>query len=73
METDQQVTPWDVKGAVVDGEIKAIDYEKLIVQFGVSRITPDLIERLEKVTGRPAHHLIRRGIFFAHRYLCFHN
>ncbi|KGG53049.1 tryptophanyl-trna synthetase, partial [Mitosporidium daphniae] len=67
METDQQVTPWDVKGAVVDGEIKAIDYEKLIVQFGVSRITPDLIERLEKVTGRPAHHLIRRGIFFAHR------
>jgi len=26
-----------------------------------------LIERFEKVTGKPAHHLLRRGIFFSHR------
>ncbi len=28
---------------------------------------PALISRFEKVTGRPAHHLLRRGIFFSHR------
>lgn len=66
---EQMVTPWDVKGAVVDGVAKAIDYDKLIKQFGVCPITDDLIERFEKVTGKKAHHLIRRGIFFAHRYL----
>lgn len=25
------------------------------------------MERLEKVAGRPAHHLIRRGVFLSHR------
>lgn len=66
-ELEQSVTPWDVKGAIVDGVAKPIDYGKLIRQFGVSEITPELIERFEKVTGHKAHHLVRRGIFFAHR------
>lgn len=26
-----------------------------------------MIKRLEKVSGKPAHHLLRRGIFFSHR------
>lgn len=26
-----------------------------------------IIERFEKVTGKPVHHFIRRGIFFSHR------
>lgn len=64
---EQLVTPWDVQGAVVDGISKPIDYDKLIKQFGVQPITPELIERFERVTGHKAHHLIRRGIFFAHR------
>jgi tryptophanyl-tRNA synthetase len=57
------VTPWDVEGADDTG----IDYEKLIVKFGSSKIDDELIARLEKVAGRPVHHLIRRGIFFSHR------
>nr|CDS26036.1 tryptophanyl tRNA synthetase [Hymenolepis microstoma] len=57
------VTPWDVKASSDSG----VDYAKLIVRFGCSPIEPALIERFEKVTGKPVHHLIRRGIFFAHR------
>ncbi len=26
-----------------------------------------MISRIEKLTGRPANHLLRRGIFFSHR------
>ncbi|VDN99493.1 unnamed protein product [Rodentolepis nana] len=57
------VTPWDVKASSESG----VDYAKLIERFGCSSIEPALIERFEKVTGKPVHHLIRRGIFFAHR------
>ena len=57
------VTPWDVEGADETG----IDYEKLIKRFGSSQIDNELIARLEKVSGKPVHHLIRRGIFFSHR------
>lgn len=38
-----------------------------IERFGSSKIDKKLIERLEKAAGRPAHHLIKRGIFFSHR------
>src|ERR1700722_16451147 len=54
-EAEQLVTPWDVHGAVVDGVAKPIDYDKLIRQFGVNPITPELIQRFEKVTGKKAH------------------
>ena len=37
------------------------------MQFGCSRLTQDLVARVEKLTGRPAHPLLRRGIFYAHR------
>ena len=56
------VTPWEVKGA--------IDYDKLIKEFGVSKLDPKLLKRLEKHTGE-LHHFLRRGIFFAHRDLKF--
>jgi len=46
---------------------KGIDYDKLIDKFGCDRLTKELIERIEKVTGRRAHRFIRRGIFFCHR------
>ncbi len=55
------VTPWEVKGN--------IDYDKLIREFGVSRIDEVLLKRLMKHTGD--HHLLRRGKFFAHRDLKF--
>ncbi|KAL5966632.1 Tryptophan--tRNA ligase cytoplasmic, partial [Taenia solium] len=57
------VTPWDVKAASDSG----VDYGKLIERFGCSMIEPALLERFEKATGKPPHHLLRRGIFFAHR------
>eukprot|EP00727_Mastigamoeba_balamuthi_P011113 m51a1_g6624 putative tryptophanyl-trna synthetase (1035) ;mRNA; f:51910-56018 len=56
-----KVDPWSVDGAV--------DYDKLIQQFGCSAITPELIERFEAVTGKRAHHWLRRGLFFSHREL----
>ncbi len=37
------------------------------VQFGCSRLTQDLVARVEKLTGRPAHPFLRRGFFYAHR------
>jgi tryptophanyl-tRNA synthetase len=65
----QKVTPWDVEGAVVDGVQVAIDYKKLIAEFGTREISPELLERFEKVTGWRAHPLLRRGTFFSHREL----
>jgi uncharacterized membrane protein YqiK len=48
-----------------------IDYDKLVDQFGSSRITPELLQRLEQVTakksGIPLHRFLRRNIFFSHR------
>lgn len=57
------VTPWEVEADADEG----IDYEKLIVRFGSSRIAPELIQRMEKLTGKKAHPWLRRGIFFSHR------
>eukprot|EP00914_Ancora_sagittata_P022540 GHVO01044767.1.p1 GENE.GHVO01044767.1~~GHVO01044767.1.p1 ORF type:complete len:577 (+),score=111.81 GHVO01044767.1:235-1731(+) len=58
----QTITPWEVTAD--DG---GVNYEKLIAQFGCSSITPPLIARIEGVTGGRAHHMLRRGLFFAHR------
>lgn len=60
---EQVVTPWDVAGGA-DGKV---DYNKLVAQFGCSNLTADLVERMERLTGRPAHPFLKRGIFFAHR------
>ncbi|PWN25430.1 putative tryptophan--tRNA ligase [Jaminaea rosea] len=67
---EQKVTPWDVSGAAgADGKVQAIDYDKLINEFGTRHITPELLERFEKVTGHRPHPLLRRGSFFSHREL----
>jgi tryptophanyl-tRNA synthetase len=60
------VTPWEVKGN--------IDYDKVIAEFGVSKIDEQLISRIEKIAekkGYKLHHFLRRNIFFAHRDLKF--
>ncbi|TDL27643.1 tryptophanyl-tRNA synthetase [Rickenella mellea] len=68
MPHDQIVTPWDVHGSVsTDGQQLAIDYDKLIVQFGTRRVDEALLQRFEKVTGHKPHPLLRRGAFFSHR------
>jgi tryptophanyl-tRNA synthetase len=53
------VDPWTVEGDV--------DYDKLLIQFGSQKLEASLVERLERVTGKKCHRLIRRGIFFSHR------
>ncbi|KAJ2001294.1 tryptophan--tRNA ligase [Coemansia sp. S85] len=65
----QKVTPWDVEGPEVNGVKLAIDYDKLIVQFGTRRIDEAMLERFTKVTGHAPHLFLRRGIFFSHREL----
>ena len=47
-------------------EVKGnVDYDKVVKEFGVSKIDDKLMKRLEKY-GDP-HHFLRRNIFFAHR------
>lgn len=58
---EQVVDPWTVES---EG---AIDYDKLVEQFGSQRIDPELLERMERVTGKKLHRFLRRGIFFSHR------
>lgn len=62
---DQVVNPWEVKAT------SRIDYDRLVTHFGVQRITPAQIERIARVTGKPCHPWLRRGIFFAHQDLDF--
>ncbi|KJA18550.1 hypothetical protein HYPSUDRAFT_45073 [Hypholoma sublateritium FD-334 SS-4] len=65
---EQIVTPWDVHGSVSsDGKQSAIDYDKLVDQFGTRRIDTKLLERFEKLTGHRPHIFLRRGMFFSHR------
>lgn len=59
------VNPWNVVSASATG----IDYDKLIVKFGSSKVTQDLVDRIESLTGKKAHHFLRRGVFFSHREL----
>ena len=62
LEGGQKVDPWSV-----DGGDKGIDYDKLIDQFGSSKIDQKLLDRMERVTGKKPHHWLRRGHFFSHR------
>jgi len=52
------VTPWSVEGDV--------DYDKLVERFGTSKITPELLQRFERLTGE-VHLFLRRKIFYSHR------
>lgn len=52
------ITPYKVKGKV--------DYDKLINEFGLERISDSLLDRIKKHTGE-LHPMLRRKIFFAHR------
>jgi len=49
-----KITPWEVSGKV--------DYEKLIKEFGVSKISEKIKKKLDK-----CHPLVRRGLYFSHR------
>jgi len=55
----QELTPWEAPDVV--------DYDKLLREFGCEAISEELILRCEKLTGKPAHRFLRRGVFFSHR------
>ncbi|KJY01755.1 tryptophanyl-trna synthetase like protein [Zymoseptoria brevis] len=64
----QQIDPYNVSGGVDEqGNVKAIDYDRLITEFGVQPLTEEHLKRFEQVTGKPAHRLMRRKLFFSHR------
>jgi len=64
----QQIDPYNVAGEVdEEGNVKAIDYDRLIENFGVQPLTDAHLKRFEQVTGKPAHKLMRRKVFFSHR------
>ena len=52
------VTPWEVTGDV--------NYDKLVKDFGTTRISKQLLEKTKKHTGK-LHLFLRRGLFFSHR------
>ncbi|KAI5289613.1 hypothetical protein KEM52_000711 [Ascosphaera acerosa] len=64
----QVVTPFDVSGGVDEsGKLLPVNYDKLVAEFGATPISPQLLERFERVTGRKPHRFLRRGIVFSHR------
>ncbi|KAI0201060.1 tryptophanyl-tRNA synthetase [Astrocystis sublimbata] len=64
----QTVDPWNVSGEVgEDGKVKAIDYKKLVEDFGTKLIDQELMDRFERVTGHKPHRFMRRQIVFSQR------
>ncbi|KAK4104927.1 tryptophanyl-tRNA synthetase [Parathielavia hyrcaniae] len=64
----QTIDPYNVQGEVDEhGVVQAIDYNKLVDEFGTKKIDQELLDRLERVTGKRPHHFLRRGIVFSHR------
>ena len=53
-----------VTGTEVAGKV---DYEKLCVQFGCDLLTNDMIDKMENLTGKRVHPMIRRKLYYAHR------
>ncbi len=58
MKEDMIVNPYEVEGV--------IDYDRLIKEFGIQKLTSADLKRIEKIAGE-LHPFLRRGIFFAHR------
>ena len=55
---EAKVNPYEVSGRV--------DYDRLVQEFGIAKLTPADLKRIEKLVGE-VHPYLRRGIFFAHR------
>lgn len=66
--TKQVVDPWNVAGEIgEDGKAKAIDYKKLVEEFGTKLIDQTTLDRFERVTGHKPHRFLRRQIVFSER------
>jgi len=53
-----RIDPYEVQGE--------INYDRLIQEFGIKKISPQLLARIKKITGE-VHPYLKREIFFAHR------
>lgn len=60
---EDHVDPWSVSSTSETG----VNYDKLIIRFGSSKIDETLISRMEAIIKQPVHHFLKRGIFFSHR------
>lgn len=60
---EQIINPWEVTAADEYG----VDYDKLVEKFGTRKISLNLLQRFEKLTGRKPHRYLRRGHFFSER------
>ena len=56
---EMQVTGTEVKGIV--------NYNKLCEEFGCDLLTDQMINKMEKLTGKKPHPMIRRKLYYAHR------
>ncbi|KAK8054677.1 tryptophanyl-tRNA synthetase [Apiospora phragmitis] len=66
--TKQLVDPWNVAGEIgEDGKAKAINYTKLVEEFGTKLIDQALLDRFERLTGHKPHRFLRRKIVFSER------
>jgi len=54
-------TPFEVSGD--------INYDNIIEKFGCQKLDQATLDLIEKASGKPPHHLIRRGLYYAHREL----
>ncbi|CAG2100188.1 unnamed protein product [Medioppia subpectinata] len=60
---DDKVDPWNVTSNSKAG----VDYDKLIVRFGCSKLNDEILTKMETLINQKVHHFLRRGIFFSHR------
>ena len=68
MEETKEITEDIVTGTeVVAASDKGIDYDKLVDKLGCTKMSQELIDKIEKLTGEKPHRFIRRGMFFCHR------
>ncbi|EKE37977.1 hypothetical protein ENUP19_0274G0068 [Entamoeba nuttalli] len=48
---------------------RTTDYNQLIYSVGINAITPQQIQRIEKLSGKAPHHYLSRGVFLAEKSL----
>lgn len=65
---EQVINPFEVSGGVDEtGKALAIDFEKIVRDFGATPMSPEMLQRFERVTGKRPHRLMRRGMVSSHR------
>ena len=64
---DEEMEDEDKMVVTEQGVSGKVDYGKLCKQFGCDLLTDDMIVKMEKLTGKRVHPMIRRKLYYAHR------